>query len=364
MRAFLAIYLATLRQFLRDRMAFLFTMLLPLLMAAFFGMIFANEPAYHLTLGLAVEDDGPVGAAVVQALEAPALASTLSLRRGSPAEIRQAVESGDLPLGLLLPPDLSANAAANRPTPVTLLHDRSRQQTAGPGMAIIRQVLQELNLALSGANPLLQVEEAALASRQIPSAHLYIPGMLALGILWLGMFGTAPPLVQMREQGALRRVAATPLRRSTLLAGQVAFRVTTGMLQAALLLGYGLIAYDLKVATNWLLVIAMALLGTLLFVTLGYLVASLGKSTESVVAIGQVIQFPMMFLSGVLFPMEALPDFLRPLSSALPLTYLGDGLRQTLLGAPPLYPLWLDFTVLGGLLLLLAALAVRFFRWE
>jgi len=72
----------------------------------------------------------------------------------------------------------------------------------------------------------------------------------------------------------------------------------------------------------------------------------------------------MMFLSGTLFPLDALPQFLRPVANAMPLTYLGDALKQTMLGAPALLPLWVDFAVLGGCLVVLAVLAVRFFRWE
>lgn len=75
----------------------------------------------------------------------------------------------------------------------------------------------------------------------------------------------------------------------------------------------------------------MAILFTVL---LPLLMAGLAKSNESVVAIGQVVQFPMMLLSGVLFPLEMLPDFLRPVSAAIPLTYLSDGLKQTMLGPP------------------------------
>ena len=253
MKAFAALYLATARQFLRDRMAILFTMLLPLLMAVFFGLIFAKEQPLNLT---------------------------------------------------------------------------------------------------------------EVAAEAIPQAQLYVPGMLSLAILWLGVFGTAPPLVEMREKQILRRVSATPLRLTTLLAAQVAFRLSTGMAQAVLLVGYGLLVYRMEIVGGWLPLVGTTVLGSMLFITLGFLLANLAKSSDAVVAIGQVVQFPMMFLSGILFPIEMLPDFLRPVSAAMPLTYLGDALRQIMLGTAPLYPLWLNFTVLGGVLIALLILSVRFFRWE
>lgn len=247
MRALGAIYTATARQFRRDWMALLFTLLLPVLMAAFFGMIFAGE--------LAGEDG-------------------------------------------------------------------------------------------------------------IPTAQRSVPAMLSLGILWLGVFGTAPPLVQLRVLKVFRRVSATPLRPAVLLTGQLAFRVTTGALQAALLLAYGMIAYGMRVQGSWAVLILVIILGSLLFVALGCLLAALTRTNEAVIALGQVVQFPMMFLSGTLFPLELLPDFLRPTAEAIPLTYLNDALQQAMLGAPGIHPLWLDCAVMGGLAALVAVLAARHFRWE
>ncbi|MFZ5823418.1 MAG: ABC transporter permease [Bacillota bacterium] len=363
MTSFTALYKTALRQFLRDRMAILFTVLLPLLMAAFFGMIFASEPAFHLTVGVAAPADDPVAAAVVKALEAPALAETITLRKGSRAELESAVTQGEIPLALILPEGLTA-AAGRGAGEVTVLYDQAQHANAAPGISIIRQLVQEMNLSLAGATPALKVAEEGLEVRQIPPAQLYVPGMLSLAMLWLGVFGTAPPLVIMREQQVLRRLGATPLKRSTLLASQVAFRVTTGLLQAALLVGYGILAYGMNIAGSWLPFLGVVLLGALVFVTLGFLLASVARTNESAVAIGQAVQFPMMFLSGILFPVEMLPEFLRPVTAAMPLTYLGDALRQTMLGAAPLYPLWVDLTVLGGVLVVMAALSVRLFRWE
>lgn len=193
---------------------------------------------------------------------------------------------------------------------------------------------------------------------------LYVPGMLTLAFLWLGIFGVAPPLVQMREQQILRRLGATPLKRSTLLGAQIGWRLTTGLIQAAVLVAFGMLAYGMKIAGSWALLLGAVVLGAAVLISMGFLLAGLARSNDSAVALGQAVQFPMMFLSGILFPLEMLPEFLTPVTRVMPLTYLGDALRQTMLAAPPLFPLWVDFAVLGGCLLLFSGLAVWFFRWE
>lgn len=101
-----------------------------------------------------------------------------------------------------------------------------------------------------------------------------------------------------------------------------------------------------------------------MFIMMGFFLSGLARSVDGVIALGQVVMFPMMFLSGIMFPFEMLPGFLQSIARLIPLTYLGDALGQTLLGAPGINPLGLNFIVLGGWLVGLTALSLRFFRWE
>jgi ABC-2 type transport system permease protein len=102
----------------------------------------------------------------------------------------------------------------------------------------------------------------------------------------------------------------------------------------------------------------------LTFVSLGYVIVGLARSAESGAAIGQLIQFPMMMLSGSIMAADFLPGFFRPIVAAMPLTYLSDLLRQTMVGMTPMYPMIVDFAVLGAWFVGLSLLAARLWRWE
>ena len=116
--------------------------------------------------------------------------------------------------------------------------------------------------------------------------------------------------------------------------------------------------------TELFIKIGLVLLGALTFISIGYLAVSRARTTEGAMPIIQLIQFPMLFLSGIFFPIDFMPDFIRPVIQAMPLTYLGDAFRQVMVQATPLHPLWLDATVLAGWLVVSMALSIRFFRWE
>ena len=101
-----------------------------------------------------------------------------------------------------------------------------------------------------------------------------------------------------------------------------------------------------------------------MFISLGYLIAALARTVESANGISQAINFPMMFLSGIFFPLAFLPVFLTPVVKALPLTYLGDAFRQVAVGSVPQFPLMVDVLVLAGWTVVCSLLAARFFKWE
>lgn len=196
------------------------------------------------------------------------------------------------------------------------------------------------------------------------SAHSFVPNILGIALVWLGLFGTAIPVAQQREGHVLRRLGVTPLSPVALLAGQVAWRLTVALIQAALFLVVGYFAFGVTVEGNWLLFTGAVALGAMVFICLGYFLASVFRSTEGTMAALQLVNFPLMFLSGSLFPVESLPSYFKPVVNVLPLTYVCDALRQLIIGAPPLHPLGLDFAVMGGWLIVLVVLTARFWRWE
>lgn len=365
MKALIALYLAAAREFGRDRMAVIITILMPVALAGFFGLIFSdNQIVPRVNLGLAVADAGPSGQAVAAALTAAEAAEHLLVHTGEPARLLADLADGRVDVVLVLPAGFSADLGAGRPAAAELYYNPTRPAATGSGLAVVRHLIGLVNQNLLGVAPVIVLAEQAIAVEGVSQTHLYLAGMLAIALLWLGVFGTAPPLVQMREAQILRRIGVTPVRRQTLLAAQVAWRLTTGLGQAGLMVGFGALVFGLSIAGHPLALLGLVVLGALTMIALGFVLAALARTNEAVVALGQMVQLPMMFLAGVLFPLEMLPAFLRPIAYAMPLTYLSDALKQVVTGAPGLFTVWTDVAVLGGCLLLFSAVAVWRFRWD
>jgi ABC-2 type transport system permease protein len=359
MKAFGSLYLAQARQFLRDRVTFLIVLLLPVGFAVFFGLVFSGSSESKIRIGVANEDGGEAGAAFVAGIPQDGI----GLEVGSRQALEAALRKGDLHAVVCLPADMTDRLARGSQVTVDVLYDPANPTSAGIGLNLVRTMLSEANLALAGAPQRLEMVPQSVQVEHARMIEFFLPGMLGVALLWLGVFGTAQPVVTQREQKVLRRLQVTAITRADILAAEVAWRVTVGLAQAGLFLLVGYLGFGVGVA-HPLPFSAAVLLGTLVFVSLGYALAGIGRSSEATMAIGQLLNLPMMMLSGSIFSADTLPGFFRPVVDAMPLTYLSDLLRQTMVGTAAAHPMALDFAVLGGWLLALLAVAVGLWRWE
>ena len=363
MKSVIALYLAQAKESLRDRSFLLFVLLLPVMFGVFFGLVFAgNSGGFTLQLGIANEDTGTAGAEIVKSLQTPEIAKTINLAIGTRDELLVKLDKADLHIVVVLPANLSQVVAARQPAEVEAFYDPTRQ-TSAAGLGTVNTLLNNINLQLSGAPRLLTMSARTVQTNPVRNIDFYMAGMLGVALLWLGIFGVAQPLVTQREQQILRRFGVTAITRATMLTAEVGWRVSIGVIQAALFVIVGNLGFQV-VVKNWLPFAGAVLLGTLVFVSLGYVIAGIARTSESAMGIAQLVNFPTMMLSGSIFPADMLPTLFKPVVTFLPLTYLSDLLRQTMVGAPAMNPMLLDFAVLGGWFVVLSVLAFKLWRWE
>jgi ABC-2 type transport system permease protein len=379
MNAFRTLTIANIRSFTRDRAALFWTFAFPVIFILLFGAIFSGNGNVTYTVGW-VDQDGT--AASAQLRSAFGQVSLLNIRDGTLAASLDAMRKGDLQGVIVLPKGYAEAVAASTGqvaspaqgasagqagstggVSLELFTDPSQQTASTTIRQVVAQVVNSVNLALTGRPRVLAVADHTLQTQDLTNAAFLVPGILGMALMQLGVFA-AVPLVAQREKLILKRLSATPLRRWTLVGSNVVLRLLIGLVQAALIMGIGVAVFGVQVLGALWLLAALVILGALTFTSIGYVVASFARTEESANGIVQVIQFPMMFLSGVFFPLEIMPSVLRPVATVLPLTYLGDALRQVMVNGSPYAPLPVDVGVLAGWLIVCLAISARFFRWE
>jgi len=365
MPGLIALTAANLRSFTRDRAALFWTFAFPVIFVVLFGTIFAGGSSAY-SLGWVDEDGTPPAAMLREAFVANA---PVELTDGTLEESRERMSTGDLDAILVIPQGLAAAIEAAQggggegPVTVTIITDPSRSGTSQAVQQIATGLVMAANLQLSGATPILTVDLETLQTSRLNSVSFFVPSILAMALMQLGIFA-AIPLVEQREKLILKRLNATPLPRWTLVGSNVIVRLLIAAAQTAIIVGIGVVALGVEIVGNWVLIAGFVVLGALSFTAIGYVIASFARTEEAANGMTQIVQLPLMFLSGIFFPLEVMPEWLRGVATFLPLTYLGDALRQTMVGGTPFAPLGVDALVLAGWLVVTLGISARFFRWQ
>ncbi|UCG54134.1 MAG: ABC transporter permease [Dehalococcoidia bacterium] len=360
MKAFNRLLMSDLKQFFRDRTALFFTFAFPVLFIFIFGWVFSGTGDISYKIGLVKNDSSIIGEEISQILDQiPIFVISEGEQTGKLAEL----EAGDLRAIIVIPADIDSIIYVGQPVDIEVYYDPAQTTTAQIILPVLRQVIDEVNRKITQQPLLLQLSEESIQAHDLRNIDYLVPGILAMSILFLGLFGSLV-LVERREKKILKRFGATPLNRSTMVFSQITYRLILALIQTLIIIGIASLIFNVQMVGNWFLLMALVLLGTLTFISIGYFAVARAKTTEGAMPIIQIIQFPMLFLSGIFFPVDFMPDFMRPILAIIPLTYLGDAFRQVMVDATPLYPLGLDIAVLGTWLLICMILAVKLFRWE
>ena len=364
MRALSALTIANIRSYTRDRAAVFWTLAFPLIFIFLFGFIFQGGGNTTLTIAW-VDEDG--SAASTQLHTAFASASGVELADvGARPAAETKMKDGEADAIIVVPSGYgaalaSAAAGAGAPASLTIVVDPSRSSLVASVDQAVGSVLGVVNLA--GRTPLVLPQAETIQTENLSFISYFVPSILGMSVMQLGIFA-AVPLVADREKGILKRLAATPLRRSQLVGSNTLMRLLLALLQAVIIVGVGVLVFGVEVTGSLLMAAGFVVLGAVAFLSLGYVLASFTKTEDAANGLTQVVQFPMMFLSGVFFPIAAMPPFLQTIARLIPLTYLADALRQVMVGGVPFAPLYVCALVLLGWLVVCFAIASRKFRWQ
>lgn len=225
-----------------------------------------------------------------------------------------------------------------------------------------------LTRAVQPALWLLIFGEVFTRARAIPTGGIrYLdfmaPGILAQSVLFIAIFyGIA--IIWERDLGIVHKFLASPTPRPAIVLGKAVSAGIRGLMQAVVIY---LLALLVHVKLNWnpfaLLGVALTvILGAALFSTLSLIIACIVKTRERFMGIGQVITMPLFFASNAIYPIAMMPDWLKVVSRANPLTYEVDALRSLMLQhGVGVYGCWFDFAVLIVSVVILVSIGAKLY---
>lgn len=337
--------LARMREFFREPEAIFWVFGFPVVLAFALGIAFRNR------------GPGELRVAVVRGAGDSAVAAVLDRAPGLRAAVLDAEQARlELRTGRVALAVMPAVGAAG---PLVYRYDSTRTESRLARLAVD----DALQRARGRTDPAVVRDERVTepGSRYI---DFLIPGLLGMNLMGSGLWGVGFAVVQARTKKLLKRLMATPMRRSHYLLSFVLSRLMFLVLEVGALVGFGWLMFDVGVRGSFLTLAFVTVLGSLSFSGLGMLIASRARTVEGVSGLMNLVMLPMWILSGTFFSYARFPDAMQPFVKALPLTALNDTLRAIMIDGAPL-------THLGGLLAIVVGwglvsfvIALKIFRWR
>jgi len=191
-----------------------------------------------------------------------------------------------------------------------------------------------------------------------------VPGLLGMNLMGTGMWGIAFSIVTARSRGLLKRLVATPMRKSDYLLGQMMGRMVFLVPEVVVLVAFAHVAFGVPVNGSLLALTAVTGLGAMAFTGIGLLVAARPRTIEGVSGLMNFVMLPMWIFSGVFFSPSRFPDAMMPAIRLLPLTALNDALRAVMIDGAALASVARELAVVGAWGLAAFVAALRLFRWR
>ncbi|WP_202080070.1 ABC transporter permease [Caldalkalibacillus salinus] len=362
MQSFKQLTLAQLKLFLRNKTVILWTTFFPLVLMVMLGLFLGNGGETSVTIGWYDEDQSASSDRIKSAFVETEVIDVHVL--STLEEGKQAVQDGDLSLMVGIPAGFGHQLEHGKQPTFDVYYDEVNQSVSEVGFALVDQVVDEINKEWGDFEEIVLTERKGLQSLQLTYLDFLVPGIAALMILSSNLNGVAAQIASWRERGILRRLQSTGLKASTFIAAQITARTALNLTQAILVLSVGIFVLGAQMNGHWLVLLFYLILGTLVFMSLGFIIASLAKTPEHAAPVAGFISFPMFFLGGIFFPISDMPGFLQPVVYAIPISHLSDVLRQVMNTGAGIIDLWVPTLILIAWFVVSFALASKFFRWE
>jgi len=190
----------------------------------------------------------------------------------------------------------------------------------------------------------------------------YVPTMTAAFIMTNGIIGLTSTNTEFKRRGIIRRLSITPLRKMDWVIGCILSQTLLNLLLTGIMIGIGWGAFGIRVIPDPLMIL-MIFLGSVMFSGIGMALSGSIKDVEAASAIGNVISYPMMFLSGVFVPLSIMPTTLQLISRFIPLTYFSDGLKASII-TKSMGSILMNMGVVAALAVVFIIIGVLVTRWK
>jgi ABC-2 type transport system permease protein len=373
-----------LTELFRNRLGLIMLILMPIFMMSMVSFVFpSNQSLGKVTLAVANEDQvtgltkGQVSTSGLIVTYLNRIDNFTITKLTSMDEVKEMILRGEVEGGVVIPANFTASLKAGRQGTIIYVTDQTNPQMSAILQSAITAIFQQIGTAIaeqrvealspSTRNPLAVVQPLKVESEgAVPGNFSYFefmaPGLIAMNVMMSVMTGLPAAISHEREIGTLDGLMVSPINRLSIILGKTFAQTIRGLLQGTLILTIAVLFFGLTIQGSLPLIFALLLLDVFSFVGIGIVITSFAKDQETATMMMMTIIFPMMFMSGVFFPVQQMPWYMQSFSKLIPLSYATSALRKVMVLGAGIPAITTEIAILVAFGVIFTAIAIPTFK--
>ncbi|CAJ35295.1 ABC transporter permease [Methanocella arvoryzae] len=372
-------------EFARNRIGLLFLFLMPFFMLIMTGFIFPTGDSYtNIPVAVVDLDDSQASRMFMAQLHAMnnKSGSMVLTEVASEADARTMITRGQVYGAIIVPQGFAENQTLGKQAEILIVSDNSIPQISMVMQGLGAQVISMLgsmkatmSVQTMNAQTNMTAEEAAAViapykanvqgtvGGSLTYFDFIAPGLLMMIVMMGAMTGIPRAISHEKEIGTFDGILAAPVNDISIIVGKTIAQTVRGFIQGIIVLVIAMLIFGVHIQlTSIPLAFGLLLLGIFSFIGLGILLTSIANNEETAMILMTVLQFPMMFLTGVFFPIQQMPWFMQALSNLLPLTYAVTAMRKVMILNASVMDVLPEIAILVVFGAIMLAIAIPVFR--
>ena len=368
-----------LTELFRNRLGLVLLIVMPLFMMVMVGFIYpSNGTVSNLQVGLVNNDSGFNNSTIpsqsfllgLETINSQTHALVIT-NVSSVDSLKDMVQKGNLEGGIIIPSNFSQSVAGGQQGDIIVMSDESNPQISATIQGVLKAMVGAMGTATAqqklNTTNVAVIEPFAVQTQGVVSGNpsyfdFIAPGIMAMTVMMSVMTGLPVAISQEKEIGTMDGMMVAPINRLSILLGKTMAQTGRGLIQGLIILALAIGIFGVVIQGSIILVFALLLLGVFSFVGLGIVITSFTKDQETAQMLMMTLMFPMMFLSGVFFPIQQMPWYMQDISKVLPLTYASDALRKVMVLGAGVSQISTELIILIGFGVVMIAIALPVFR--
>jgi len=321
----LKLFWADLKILVRNKQALFWSLMFPLIFTIIFGFFFGNDNYNAGKIALSDNSKSQIAENLKKSMEDSSLfkiTEVENIEKGKDLMKKNEV------VAMVLIPKGFGSFEPNAPTKITVITDPANNQSNTILLNFLDRYLTATNFKVQNAEPIFTVEQEQTSTNKLNYFDFILAGLIGMALMNSSIQGIAISMAKYREDKILKRITTTPLKTWKFVISEILSRLILNIFQVSLILAVGYFFFNAHIYGSLIILYFFVLIGAFLFQSIGFAIASVSKTTQAAEGMSISITIPMMFLAGVFFPIDQLPNWLYSIVKFLPLAPLLRMIRQ------------------------------------